>query len=156
MPKFVSGFNGIPELESADPYVQKIFLLENNGKKEHLKAIYDINDAKYETYLERKTANHIVFTLDLKNDVGHTMTRNKYLKKFYIHMLYHRTKLLKKLREQDAAAYERMIEDWSIPHLIDQQKQVYKSRKYKLNVSLKKRLDLDDLEVMTSGGIPNP
>jgi len=147
LPKYIDGFNDIPELENADTLVQQLFSLEMNGKKELRKVIRTNNTDKYETKLEKNIANnthHIRMLVEqLKNN-----RKDKQSKVFLIWAIDQRKKRLRRLQELDIDKYNKMIEHYNIPPLQSPHdpKNKYKFRKYKINVPLTKKREIEDFE----------
>ena len=148
LPKFRDGFNDIPELENANEMVQKIFALDQASNTELRKVIRTMNAEKYETDLEKNIANNTAHIRMMIEHFKRDRQKNKQSKVFIIWCIDQRKKRLKRLKELDLEKYERIIEELEIPPLqsgLDPHNR-YKFRKYKINVPLKKRREIDDFE----------
>lgn len=147
LPKYRDGFNDIPELESAGELVQKLFSLEMAGNQEVRNVIRTMNETKYETKLEKNIANnthHIrMLTEYLKEN-----KKDKQRKVFMIWAIDQRKKRLRRLQQLDINKYNAIIKDYDIPPLQSPHdpKNKYKFRKFKINVPLTQKREIEDFE----------
>ena len=149
MPKYLLGFNGIPELENANENVQKIFSLEMGSNRDFRRAVSSVNRTLYATDIERQVADKThqirILTEQLSDKAGRN---DKQSKQYFIALIHRRKRLLRKLQQEDAAAYHALIEKMDIPPLQEHwdNHQRYKSRRFKINVPMKKKRDVRDFE----------
>lgn len=146
LPVYIDGFNNIPQLDSANDMVKKIFSLQEAANTELRKVIRTINADKYDTALEKNIANntaHIRMLVDLLQK-----RKNPAMKVFLIWCIDQRKKRLRKLQNMSVEKYESIIRDLEIPALQDPhaRQNKYKFRKYKINVPLVKRRKVEDFE----------
>ena len=147
LPKYIDGFNNIPELESADPIVRKLFSLEMADGPELRKVIRTMNAERYETKLEKNIANntHHIRMLVEQMQRNH---KDKKSKVFLIWAIDQRKKRLRRLQELDVDKYNNIIKEYEIPPLESPHdpKNKYKFRKYKINVPLETKRKIEDFE----------
>lgn len=147
LPKYIKGFNDIPELETANEMVQKIFSLEMASHKEFRRISAEIYTDQFETKLEKNIANatqHIrILTEQLMK-----FKKDRQAKEFLIWLIDQRKKNLKKLKAEDIEKYNFLIKTFEIPPLqsAHEPQNKYKFRKYKINVPLKKKRSVDEFE----------
>eukprot|EP00794_Sanderia_malayensis_P000277 gene277-901_t len=145
--QFIQGYNGIPELETANDLVQRIFSIDMAGEKVKRKVTQEDISEKYSNTLERWIA---VYTMRINILLQHCQThrQDKVNKVFFIWLIDQRKKVMKKLKERDLQKYTDIVEELGIPALRDPHdpKIKYRSRKFKLNVPLKKKRELEDFE----------
>ena len=147
LPKYIDGFNDIPELDNANETVQKLLSLDMASESEIRKVFRTMNVEKYETDLEKNIANntcHIRMLVErLKNN-----KKDKKGKVFLIWAIDQRKKRLRKLQKLDLSKYMNIIKDFEIPPLQSPHdpKNKYKFRKFKINVPLKKERAIEDFE----------
>lgn len=147
LPKYIDGFNDIPELENADETVKKLFSLDFARHTELRKVVRTINTEKYESDLEKNIANN---TCHIRMLVE-TLKKNKKDKKakvFLIWAIDQRKKRLRRLQKLDIDKYMNIIKEYNIPPLQSPHdpKNKYKFRKFKINVPLKEKRDIEDFE----------
>ena len=147
LPKYIDGFNDIPELENADPVVKKLFSLEMGDSTELRKVIRTKNAEKYETRLEKNIANntHHIRMLVEQMQRNH---KDKQTKVFLIWSIDQRKKRLRRLQQIDLNKYNAIIEEYDIPPLESPHdpKNKYKFRKFKINVPLEPKRKVEDFE----------
>ncbi|XP_066918047.1 small ribosomal subunit protein uS15m-like [Clytia hemisphaerica] len=147
LPKYRDGFNEIPELETADPVVQKLFSLEMADGIETRKVLRTINTDKYETKLEKNIANNTLHIRMLVEQLKQNH-KDKQNKVFLIWAIDQRKKRLRRLQKLDINKYNSLIEEYDIPPLESPQdpQNKYKFRKFKINVPLEKKRNIEDFE----------
>ena len=147
MPKYLKGFNDIPELENTNEMVQNIFSLEMSSKHDVRRAAASVYGDKYETKLEKNVANTTnqirLLVEQLKKN-----KKDKQNKVFLIWLIDQRKKQLRKLQKVDINKYTDIIHEFEIPPLQSpfEPHNRYKFRKYKINVPLKKKREIEDFE----------
>merc|ERR1719427_875599 len=147
MPKFIAGFNDIPELENASEVVQKIFSLEMGSHHNFRATVSETNKKIYGSKLEQRIADrtHLIRDMTEQLRVGKKDTVKK---QYFISLIQKRKKLLRKLQERDSAAYHAIIKKMEIPPLQSYWESHHRhtSRKSKRNVPIFKKRHIDDFE----------
>jgi len=145
--KFLSGFNDIPELHSANEMVQRIFSIDHANERDKRRVKKDEIFETYSGDVERIIAE---YTMRIKLLLSHCQAnrQDKENKVFFIWLIDQRKKLLKKLKKEDPQRYSDIVEELNIPPLTDPHENFnkYKFRKYKINVPLKKKRELHEFE----------
>ena len=147
LPKYIDGFNNIPELETTNEQVQRLFSLDIASNYEIRKTVRTINAEAYDTTLEKNIANntcHIRMLVErLKKN-----KKDKMGKVFLIWAIDQRKKRLRKLQKLDINKYMNLIKEFNIPPLQSPHEahNKYKFRKFKINVPLKQKREIEDFE----------
>jgi len=160
MPKYIEGFNDIPELDDANEMVQRIFSLEFGTAKDFRRAVDTINNVEYASPLAAEIANmthrirHLAEILKagkpgpITDPVKRAGKPNPNTKHFFIWLIHQRKRKLQRYKAEDLRGYEELIEKLEIPALrsVWERSHRYKSRKFKINVPLVKKRHVDDFE----------
>jgi len=160
MPKYIEGFNDIPELDDANEMVQRIFSLEFGTAKDFRRAVDTVNNAEYASPLAAEIANmthrirHLAEILKAgkPGPITDPMKRagkpNPNTKHFFIWLIHQRKRKLQRYKSEDLRGYEELIKKLEIPALrsVWERSHRYKSRKFKINVPLVKKRHVDDFE----------
>jgi len=147
MPKYLVGFNDIPELENANEMVQSIFSLQMGTKHDFRQAVSEANKNIYSTELERNIVDN-TYQIRTLTDQLRVNKKDKGNKQYLIKLIQRRKKMLRKLQDEDRAAYHDLITKLEIPALQEywDNHHRYKFRKFKINVPLEKKRHIDDFE----------
>lgn len=147
LPKYLDGFNDILELENADKLVQSLFSLEMASNQELRKVIRTMNEMKYETKLEKNIANNTNH-IRMLTEYLKTNKKDKKRKVFLIWAIDQRKKRLRRLQQLDINKYNDIIKEHNIPPLQSPHDPAnkYKFRKFKINVPLTKKREIEDFE----------
>lgn len=151
IPKYISGFNDIPELENASEMVQAIFLLENGNSEEKLKGIKEAFDEQYDTELEREIAflTNQIRSLEHRVLIHPENRSDKFLRRRMVIHLRRRTDALRELKEVDLDKYNGLLEEYQIVPIgsLYDPEHVYKSERYKRYVTLRKgKMPIEEYE----------